>query len=235
MTAKKSDYIIIYCFLFASILCIAVMARLFVVRELQMDEFSGTVAFVVACLLLGATYFSFQSFVNEWLQPVVERIFRKKHPHIEPELEVEPIAETSQEEPTVLNYNEYKLTAQQKIQQEQEQTLKDVLTYVGQELSLYMTENELQQLCEHIRAFQFATEQECEQVKTPVTVNAKLKSIDLMHFGWNIGNQFKKSGIETATFIKHVFAKELKDSEISTIKRKLRAEGTCIIKIKEEL
>lgn len=165
----------------------------------------------------------------------MERIFRKKHPHIEPELEVEPIAETSQEEPTVHNYNEYKLTAQQKIQQEQEQTLKDVLTYVGQELSLYMTENELQQLCEHIRFFQFATEQECEQIKIPVTVDAKLKSIDLMHFGWNIGNQFKKSGIETATFIKYVFAKELKDSEISTIKRKLRAEGTCIIKIKEEL
>ena len=235
MTAKKSEYIIIYCFLFASILCIAVMARLFVVRELQMDEFSGTVAFVVACLLLGAAYFSFQSFVNEWLQPVVERIFRKKHPHIEPELEIEPIAETSQEEPTVLNYDEYKLTAQQKIQQEQEQTLKRVLAYTGQELSLYMTENELQQLCEHIRFFQFATEKECEQIKTPVIVDTRLKSIDLMHFGWNIGNQFKKSGIETATFIKHVFAAPFEKVETSTIKRKLRVEGTCIIKIQDNI
>lgn len=235
MTAKKSDYIIIYCFLFASILCIAVLARLFVVRELQMDEFSGTVAFVVACLLLGAAYFSFQSFVNEWLQPVVERIFRKKHPHIEPEPEVKPITETPQEESSVPNYEEYKLTAQQKIQQEQAQTLEQVLAYTGQEMALYMTEKDLQQLCEHIRAFQFATEQECEQIKTPITVNAKLKSIDLMHFGWNIGNQFKKSGIETATFIKYVFAKDLSDSVVSTIKRKLRVEGTCIIKIKEEL
>lgn len=232
MTAKKYDYIIIYCFVFASILCIAVLARLFVVRELKMDEFSGLAAFVVACLLLSATYLSFQSFVNEWLQPVVERIFRKKHPHIEPETKpIEPL----QEEPTVPNYEEYKLTAQQKIQQEQAQTLERVLAYTGQEMALYMTEKDLQQLCEHIRAFQFATEQECEQIKTPVTVDAKLKSIDLMHFGWNIGNQFKKSGIETATFLKYVFAKELKDSEISTIKRKLRAEGTCIIKIKEEL
>lgn len=102
-------------------------------------------------------------------------------------------------------------------------------------MALYMTEKDLQQLCEHIRAFQFATEQECEQIKTPVTVDAKLKSIDLMHFGWNIGNQFKKSGIETATFIKYIFAKDLHDSVISTIKRKLRVEGTCIIKIKEEL
>lgn len=235
MTAKKSDYIIIYCFLFASILCIAVLARLFVVKELQMDEFSGTVAFIVACLLLGAAYFSFQSLVNEWLQPVVERIFRKKHPHIEPEFEVVPIAETSQEEPTVPNYNEYKLTAQQKIQQEQEQTLENVLTYTGQELSLYMTESDLQQLCEHIRSFQFATEKECEQINTPVIVDAKLKSIDLMHFGWNIGNQFKKSGIETATFIKQVFAAPFEKVEISTIKRKLRVEGTCKIKLAEEI
>ena len=56
-----------------------------------------------------------------------------------------------------------------------------------------------------------------------------------MHFGWNIGNQFKKTGIETATFVKRVFAERLKENEISTIKRKLRAEGACIIKIKEKL
>lgn len=235
MTAKKYDYIIIYCFVFASILCIAVLARLFVVRELKMDGFSGLAAFVVACLLLSGTYLSFQSFVNEWLQPVVERIFRKKHPHIEPEKEVKPITETIQDEPSVPNYEEYRLTAQQKIQQEQAQTLERVLAYAGQEMALYMTEKDLEQLCEHIRAFQFATEQECEQIKTSVTVDAKLKSIDLMHFGWNIGNQFKKSGIETATFLKYVFAKELKESEISTIKRKLRVEGTCIIKLKEEV
>lgn len=165
----------------------------------------------------------------------MERIFRKKYPDIEPELEIEPIAETSQEDLTVLNYNEYKLTAQQKIQQEQEQTLEDVLAYAGQELSLYMTENELQQLCEHIRFFQCATEKECEQIKTPVTVDAKLKSIDLMHFGWNVGNQFKKSGIESATFIKYVFAAPFEKVEISTIKRKLRVEGTCKIKLVEEI
>ncbi len=235
MTAQKTDYIIIYSFLCASILCIALLIRLFVVTKLQMDEFSGLVAFIVACLLLGGIYLSFQSILNDCCLPVVERIFRKKLPYIEPEPQIEQIAETPQEELTVPNYEEYKQTAQQKIQQKQEQILENILIYAGQELSLYMPERELQQLYEHIRFFQFATEKECEQIKTPVTVNPQLKSIDLMHFGWNIGNQFKKSGIETATFIKQVFAKDLNDSVISTIKRKLRAEGTCIIKIKEEL
>lgn len=235
MTSKKADYIILYCFVCASILCIAMVARLFVVREMQMDEFSGVIAFLVTCLLFGAAYFSFQSIVNEWLLPVVERIFRKKHPHIETELEAEPVAELVQEESSVLNYNEYKLTAQQKLQQEQAQTLESVLAYTAQELALYINEGDMQTLCEHIRLFQFATEDECDKIESSVMVNSNLRPIDLMHFGWNIGNQFRKSGIDTATFIKRVFAKSLSDSEISTIKRKLRAEGTCIIKINETL
>lgn len=47
MTAKKYDYIIIYSFLCASILSIAALARLFVITELKMDNFSGNMAFIV--------------------------------------------------------------------------------------------------------------------------------------------------------------------------------------------
>lgn len=235
MAARKYDYIIIYSILFASILSIAVLVRLLVISELQMDEFSGLVAFVIVCLLLGAAYLSFQSIIDVWLLPVIERTVSKKYPQIECEPEVEPIGSMPNGEISVPNYDEYKQTAQQKIQQEQAKVLGNVLTYTVQELALYLTESELQQLCEHIRFFQYATENEYKQIKIPVAVDATLKSIDLMHFGWNIGNQFKKTGIETATFIKRVFAERLKESEISTIKRKLRAEGTCIIKIKEKL
>lgn len=235
MAARKYDYIIIYSILFASILSIAVLVRLLVISELQMDEFSGLVAFVIVCLLLGAAYLSFQSIIDVWLLPVMERTVRKKYPQIECEPEVEPIGSMPNGEISVPNYDEYKQTAQQKIQQEQAEVLENVLTYTVQELALYLTESELQQLCEHIRFFQYATENEYKQIKIPIAVDATLKSIDLMHFGWNIGNQFKKTGIETATFIKRVFAERLKESEISTIKRKLRAEGTCIIKIKEKL
>lgn len=235
MAARKYDYIIIYSILFASILSIAVLVRLLVISELQMDEFSGLVAFVIVCLLLGAAYLSFQSIIDVWLLPVIERTVRKKYPQIECEPEVEPIGSMPNGEISVPNYDEYKQTAQQKIQQEQAKVLENVLTYTVQELALYLTESELQQLCEHIRFFQYATENEYKQIKIPIAVDATLKSIDLMHFGWNIGNQFKKTGIETATFVKRVFAERLKESEISTIKRKLRAEGTCIIKIKEKL
>lgn len=240
MKAKKIDYIIIYSFLLASILCIAMLVRLFVVKELQMDEFSGLVAFIIACILLGATYFSFQSIVNEFLLPLVERIFRKEKQPI-PKLNVEMAFPTPtetiipKEEESIPKYNDYKQAAQQKIQEEQIQILENVLCYTGKELSLYMEESEMQKLYTYIRLFQYATEKECNKMNPPVIVNSKLKPIDLMHFGWNVGNQFKKSGIEIATFIKRVFAERLKDTEISTLKSKLRSEGTCTIKIKEDL
>lgn len=131
------------------------------------------------------------------------------------------IAEDSREEPIVLKYEEYKETAQQKLEQEQAQTLEKALSYIGQERALYMTENKLQQLYKHIRFFQLPTEQECEQINSPVTVDAKLNSLGLMHFGWNVGNLFKKSGIETATFIKQIFATPFEKAETSTVKRKL--------------
>lgn len=236
MTAKKYDYIIIYSFLCASILSIAVLARLFVITELKMDNFSGIMAFIVVCLLLTASYLSFQSIINDWLLPKVECIFRKKYPQVEFMSDIESITPPAiQENTNVPNYEEYRFTAQQKIQQEQILLLENVLIYTSQELSLYMDESEIQKLCKHIQFFQYATQQECDKIQSSVTVNSKLRPIDLMHFGWNIGNQFKKSGIETATFIKRVFAQSLQDSEISTLKRKLRVEGTCIIQIKEKL
>ena len=135
MTAKKIDYIIIYSFLCASILSIAVLARMFAVTELKMDEFSGLMVFFVTCLLLGGFYFSFQSILNDCLLPVVEQIFRKKHPQLEPESVVVPLVEASQEqeqnESTVLNYGEYKQAAQHKFAQKQAQTLEKVLAYTG--------------------------------------------------------------------------------------------------------
>lgn len=42
-----------------------------------------------------------------------------------------------------------------------------------------------------------------------------------MLFGWNIGKAFGKPRLQTATFIKRVFAHTLRDSEMSTIERKM--------------
>ena len=63
-----------------------------------------------------------------------------------------------------------------------------------------------------------------------VKVDSQLKSIDIMHFGWNIGKAFSKKRINTATFIKNVFAHTLHDLGISTIERKMsNTETNCTI------
>ena len=70
----------------------------------------------------------------------------------------------------------------------------------------------------------------------PIKVDSQLKTIDIMHFGWNIGKAFGKPRLQTTTFIKRVFAHTLRDSEISTIERKMsHTESVCKIKLDKKI
>lgn len=161
MTAKKTDYIIIYTCLCTSILGFAALVRLFVVTELKMDEFSSLVVFIITCLLLGGIYFSFQSILNDCLLPLVERVLivervlkPKEMVILEPAIitqEQKDIKKSVDESITQstdlsVSYENYKTAAQQKIEVEQSRTLENVLHYTQQELSLYMEEAGIKQL-----------------------------------------------------------------------------------------
>ena len=88
----------------------------------------------------------------------------------------------------------------------------------------------------YIREFQFGTADDIAQATTQrIRLTSDIKIIDLYHFGWNIGAQYKKSGLEIAQFLKNVFAEKLYDTEVTTIVRKSRMSGTCRIKIKPEI
>ena len=82
----------------------------------------------------------------------------------------------------------------------------------------YMSEEDLNRLCTYVA--EYSTEDTLQKI-SPVKVDSQLKSIDIMHFGWNIGKAFGRKRIHTATFIKNVFAHTLCDVEISTIERKM--------------
>ena len=97
----------------------------------------------------------------------------------------------------------------------------------------YMSEAELDRLCGYIIEYSLG-DTPCEV--SPVLVDSALKSIDLMHFGWNIGKAFGKKRIHTATFIKNVFAYALRDIEVSTIERKMsHTESECRIKLDDNI
>jgi len=110
-----------------------------------------------------------------------------------------------------------------------QEKLDKVIAYTKQTLVLYLDEAALNRLCGYVTEYYLS---DTLPKVEPIKVDSKLKTIDLMHFGWNIGKAFGKPRLQTATFIKRVFAHTLRDSEISTIERKMsHTESTCQIKL----
>lgn len=114
-----------------------------------------------------------------------------------------------------------------------QEKLDKVLTYIKRTLVLYLNETDLNRLCEYVTEYYLSdTQPKVELIK----VDSQLKTIDIMHFGWNIGKAFGKPCIQTATFIKRVFTHTLHDSEISTIERKIsHTESVCKIKLNRKI
>ena len=130
-------------------------------------------------------------------------------------------------------YEVFRANAMAKKERASQEKLDKVLTYTKQNLVLYLSETDLNRLCGYITEYYLSDSlPKVEQIK----VDAQLKNIDIMHFGWNIGKAFGKPRLQTATFIKRVFAHTLRDSEISTIERKMsHTESVCKIKLDRKI
>lgn len=110
-----------------------------------------------------------------------------------------------------------------------QEKLDKVIAYTKQTLVLYLDEVALNRLCGYVTEYYLS---DMLPKIEPIKVDSQLKTIDIMHFGWNIGKAFGKPRLQTATFIKRIFAHTLRDSEISTIERKMsHTESTCQIKL----
>ena len=126
-------------------------------------------------------------------------------------------------------YEIFRANAMAEKERASQEKLDKVLSYTKQNLVLYLSETDLNRLCGYITEYYLSNSlPKVEQIK----VDAQLKTIDIMHFGWNIGKAFGKPRLQTATFIKRIFAHTLRDSEISTIERKMsHTESECKIKL----
>jgi len=130
-------------------------------------------------------------------------------------------------------YEIFRANAMAEKERASQEKLDKVLTYTKQNLVLYLSETDLNRLCGYITEYYLLdTLPKVEQIK----VDAQLKTIDIMYFGGNIGKAFGKPRLQTATFIKKVFAHTLRDSEISTIERKMsHTESECKIKLDRKI
>lgn len=137
---------------------------------------------------------------------------------------------TSIEEPKQPSeYEVLRATAMAEKERASQEKLNKVLAYTKRTLVTYLNEADLNRLCGYITEYYLSDS--LPKVE-PVKADSQLKSIDIMHFGWNIGKAFGKPRLQTATFIKRVFAHTLRDSEISTIERKMsHTESECKIKL----
>ena len=114
-----------------------------------------------------------------------------------------------------------------------QEKLNKVIAYTKQTLVSYLDEAALYRLCGYVTEYYLSDS--LPKIE-PIKVDSQLKSIDIMHFGWNIGKAFGKPRLQTVTFIKRVFAHTLRDSEISTIERKMsHTESECKIKLDRKI
>ena len=244
MNKRQTEYIALYLFVFGAILLFGVLARKFALVK-GYDEFSAAVAFFATVIVLSAFYISLQMTLNEFLLPRLEKFLMRfssfqKLEEVEVVTEVsaitaEPIEEVSVMEttPQPTEYEVMRANAIAEMERASQAKLERVLDYAKQAMVAYMSEEDLDRLCGYITEYSLG---DTLREVSPVSVDSVLKSIDLMHFGWNIGKAFGKKRIHTATFIKRVFAHALRDIEISTIERKMsHTESECRIKLDDNI
>ena len=244
MNKRQTEYIALYLFVFGAILLFGVMARKFVLIK-GYDEFSSAVTFFATVVVLSALYISLQMTLNELLLPRMEK-FLMRFPAFQklekvavatdvPTIAAEPIEEIAIVEitPQPSEYEVLRANAIAEQERASQAKLERVLDYTKQTMVAYMSEEELNRLCGYITEYSLG---DTPREISPVKVDSALKSIDLMHFGWNIGKAFGKKRIHTATFIKNVFAHTLRDIEVSTIERKMsHTESECRIKLDDNI
>ena len=244
MNQKSIEYITLYSLVLVGTLVVGISVRQYVLSK-GVDDFSSIVAFFATVIVLMALYASLQITFNQLLLPRIEDFlfrfsaFQKmkdnndavsfpKAPTIKDSNQATPdvIESAPTTEETISEPSEYEVMRTNAIAKKNraiQTKLEKVISYTKQTMVAYMSEEDLNRLCAYIT--EYSTSDTLQKI-SPVKVDSQLKSIDIMHFGWNIGKAFGRKRIHTATFIKHVFAHTLRDLEISTIERKMSSTET---------
>ena len=234
MTPQKTIYITVYLLLLIPTLSIALVTRIFSLKVMLLDGFSSNIIFLITCILCAVLYLIFKVTIDSYILPFLCRC-SKTQLAVAESVTNEVMKPVTKQEANLPSYQEHYDAVAEKKRIEAEETLQRVLDYAMSELVHDMNESDMMTLCNYIREFQFGTATDIPQITQCIRLTSDIKIIDLYHFGWNIGNQYKKSGLEIAHFLKNVFAEKLYDTEVTTVVRKLRMSGACRIKIKPEI
>ena len=112
------------------------------------------------------------------------------------------------------------------LETEKLERLNKVTDYTYNIMSPFLTDDSLDLLSQNIKLFEVPGSS-----LTAIETNGSLSTLDIKHYGWNIGERLDWSGQQRATFIKLCFPNELSELEIESIRRTFRQKGKCIIDI----
>ena len=117
------------------------------------------------------------------------------------------------------------------IEREKAERQADIKRVIHEYTTFVMTEflskEDIEILHENIEYFAHGQSDLYKPIRSKV--DNSLRSIDLMHFVWNIGERLGISLIDRATFIHTIFPHELKDASIKYLAKNLRTCGVCKI------
>ena len=117
------------------------------------------------------------------------------------------------------------------IEREKAERQADIKRVIHEYTTFVMTEflskEDIEILHENIEYFAHGQSDLYKPIRSKV--DNSLRSIDLMHFVWNIGERLSISLIDRATFIHTIFPHELKDASIKYLSKNLRTRGVCKI------
>lgn len=193
--------------------------------ELGFDTFGANLVFIVIFVIGLIFYISY----IEVIQRVIPPLFKRRKQAIEnqdvvPESNAVGNIESELKEPIenkTFLINDLDAIREKHQQDEiirKEETLEVAIRYTRTTFALFADDQNVNLLCEYV--IQYSTGIELKDVE-PVKVK-NLQNIDLYHFGWNIWNHFRiKKQEDVALFLRIVFARNLKDVDTDTIRKKL--------------
>ena len=232
MNQKSIEHITLYSLVLVGTLVVGVLVRQYVLSK-GVDDFSlQTTSNQFLLPRIEAFLFRFPAFQK--MKNYNDTVSVPEVPTIKDSNQATPdvIDPASAAEETISEPSEYEIMRTNSIAKKNraiQTKLEKVISYTKQTMIAYMSEEDLNRLCAYI--VEYSSGDTLQKI-SPVKVDSQLKSIDIMHFGWNIGKAFGRKRIHTATFIKSIFAHTLRDLEISTIERKMsHTESECNIKL----
>lgn len=210
---KIVDYCLFYGFPSVAICSLSLVSSLLVAGLTGQDSMVKWITFIGCNALLWFIYLTFQNVLVLAYEALTQSIAKRqiagqKKKGCE-DTAIQPEAE--QHEVRRIQFRERTLKAKAKV-------IDNITAYIQYVFPPFVSDESLNALCHEVQSWT----NDCSYYPNPIRLTAKLTTLDLRHFVWNIaerlGQENGYNGTARATFIKALFPDVFKDMELDSIR-----------------